>query len=71
VAFFRMPAGDRLYLAAIITVAVIAFLPWSRHTQAGPLPVFAWLMAGLMVFAPLVALVRILREPGRREPRGR
>lgn len=66
-----MPVGDRWYIGAVIAVAVVAFLPWSRQTHVGPLPVFAWLMAGLMVFAPLVALVRILREPGRGELRRR
>lgn len=66
-----MPAGDRWYLLAIVAVAVIAFLPWSRHTHVGPLPVFAWLMAGLMVFAPLVALLRLLWAPGHRAPRPR
>jgi hypothetical protein len=57
-----MPRGDRWYLAALVLVGVVAFLPWSRATQVGVLPLFAWLMAGLMVVAPLVALVRLLSE---------
>jgi hypothetical protein len=57
-----MPRGDRWYLAALVLVAVIAFLPVSRATQVGPLPLFGWLMAGLMVVAPLVALVRLLSD---------
>jgi hypothetical protein len=57
-----MPRGDRWYLAALVLVAVVAFLPWSRATQVGVLPLFAWLMAGLMVVAPLVALVQLLSE---------
>jgi hypothetical protein len=44
-----MPRGDRWYLAALVLVGVVAFLPWSRATQVGVLPLFAWLMAGLMV----------------------
>jgi hypothetical protein len=57
-----MPRGDRWYLAGLVLVAVIAFLPASRATQVGPLPLFGWLMAGLMVAAPLVALVRLLTD---------
>jgi hypothetical protein len=66
VPFFPMPRGDRWYLASLVVVAVVAFLPVSRGTHVGPLPLFAWLMAGLMVAAPLVALARLLAErPGR------
>jgi hypothetical protein len=55
-----MPRGDRWYLATLVFIAIVAFLPASRGTQVGPLPLFGWLMAGLMVAAPLVALVRLL-----------
>lgn len=58
-----MPRGDRWYLAVLVAIAVAAFLPWSRMTHVGVLPVFAWMMAGLMICAPVVALVRLLREP--------
>jgi predicted ABC-type exoprotein transport system permease subunit len=59
-AFFPISRADRLYLALLVALAVVAFLPWSRNTAAGSLPVFAWLMVALMVLAPLVALVRLL-----------
>jgi hypothetical protein len=58
--FFPVPRGDRWYLALLVAIAVLAFLPWSRHTTLGSLPVFAWLMVVLMVLAPAVALVRLL-----------
>jgi hypothetical protein len=64
-----MPRGDRWYLTALIAIAVVAFLPWSRVTHVGVLPLFAWLMAGLMVLAPIVALVRLLREGGASDAR--
>jgi hypothetical protein len=60
--FFPMSRGDRWYLAGLVLVAIVAFLPVSRATEVGPLPLFAWLMAGLMVAAPLVALVRLLSD---------
>lgn len=59
-AFFPLPAGDRWYLLALVAIATFAFLPWSRATEVGGLPVFGWLMAALMVLAPAVALVRLL-----------
>ena len=66
-AFFPVPAGDRWYLALLVALAIIAFLPWSRETMAGSLPVFGWLMVTLMVMAPLVALVRLLVSGDRRD----
>lgn len=57
--FFPMPRGDRWYLAALVAIAVVAFLPWSRGTPLGVLPVFGWIMAALMVLAPVIALVRL------------
>jgi len=58
--FFPLPPGDRWYVAILMTVAVIAFTPWSRTTECAGLPVFAWLMAALMVLAPVVALARLM-----------
>jgi len=58
--FFPLPRGDRWYLALLVAIAVVAFLPWSRNTAAGSLPVFGWLMVALMVLAPAIALVRLL-----------
>jgi phosphoglycerol transferase MdoB-like AlkP superfamily enzyme len=66
--FFPVSRGDRWYLALLIALAVVAFLPWSRATAVGTLPLFGWLMVALMVLAPAVALVRLLLgnggEPG-------
>lgn len=64
--FFPVPRGDRWYLALLVAIAVVAFLPWSRNTPVGSLPVFGWLMVVLMVLAPAVALVRLLLADARR-----
>jgi hypothetical protein len=58
--FFRMPRGDRWYLATLALISVIAFLPWSRATEVGGLPLFTWFMTALMVLSPAIALVRLV-----------
>ena len=62
--FFPLPAGDRWYLAVLVALAAVAFTPWSRGTPLAGLPLFAWFMTALMVLAPAIALVRLIR--GRR-----
>jgi apolipoprotein N-acyltransferase len=64
-----MPRGDRWYLAVLIAAAVIAFLPWTRATHVGGLSLFGWMMAGLMVLSPAIALVRIFLAPDERARR--
>jgi CDP-diglyceride synthetase len=65
--FFPLPAGDRWYLVVLVAVAIVAFTPWSRSNALGGLPIFAWLMTTLMILAPTIALVRLLRDrQGRR-----
>ena len=63
--FFAMSRGDRAYLAALLLFAVLAFLPVTREVSIAGLALFGWLMAALMVVAPLAALFRLLA--GRRK----
>lgn len=58
--FFTMSQGDRAYLAAMLLFAALAFLPWTRGVRIAGLALFGWLMAALMVVAPLVALLRLV-----------
>ncbi|MDZ7266018.1 MAG: hypothetical protein ONB48_01620 [candidate division KSB1 bacterium] len=60
--FFPMPASDRWYLVIVIVFAALAFLPWSRNLHVAGMAVFGWLMAGLMLLSPLIALLLIWRE---------
>ena len=64
--FFPLPPGDRWYLSVLVAIAALAFTPWSRATELGGLPLFAWFMTALMIFAPAIALVRLI---GRRRTR--
>ncbi len=59
--FFPMPRGDRWYLLAILLFAVV--LPWSHRIQVAGMALFGWLMAALMVVAPVVALLRLRERP--------
>ena len=58
--FFSMSRGDRAYLAALLLFAALAFLPWARGVTVAGLALFGWLMAALMVVAPMVALLRLV-----------
>ena len=62
--FFPLPAGDRWYLSVLVATAALAFSPWSRATELGGLPLFAWFMTALMVLAPAIALVRSIGRRG-------
>ena len=61
--FFPMPRGDRWYILAILFFAVVSFLPWSHSIQVGGMALFGWLMAVLMVVAPVIALLRLRERP--------
>ena len=61
--FFPMPRGDRWYILAILLFAVVSFLPWSHSIQVAGMALFGWLMAALMVVAPVVALLRLRERP--------
>jgi len=65
--FFPLERADRWTLAVLVVYAVVAFLPWWREVEVGGMALFGWLMAGLMVLSPILALVRLLaRRGGRR-----
>ena len=66
--FFPMPRGDRWYILAILVFAVVSFLPWSHSIEVAGMALFGWLMAALMVVAPVVALLR-LRDRSRPQNR--
>lgn len=57
--FFPMSRGDLAYIVSVLAFAVVAFLPWARDVEVGGMALVGWLMAALMIFAPIVALVRI------------
>ncbi len=65
--FFALPSGDRWYLGVLVAMAALAFTPWSRATELGGLPLFAWFMTALMVLAPAIALVRLIGHRGPRD----
>jgi hypothetical protein len=64
--FFTLPAGDRWFLGVLVAIAAMAFTPWSRATELGGLPLFAWFMTALMVLAPAIALLRLFTHRGPR-----
>jgi len=51
----------------LVAMAALAFTPWSRATELGGLPLFAWFMTALMVLAPAIALVRLIGHRGPRD----
>jgi hypothetical protein len=60
--FFPMPSGDRWFLLAIILFSAIAFLPWMQKIQVSGMALFGWMMAALMILAPAIALIRLIRQ---------
>lgn len=63
--FYPMSWGDLAYLLAVLAFALVAFLPWSRDAKLGGMAMLGWMMVALMVFAPAVALLRIVTEKRR------
>ncbi len=59
--FFPMPRGDFAFIVVLLVVAVVSFLPWSREAEWAGMAMLGWMMAGLMVLAPIIALVRLAR----------
>lgn len=57
--FFPLPRGDRWFILSILAFAVVAFLPWTHTIEVAGMALFGWMMAALMVVAPIVALVRL------------
>jgi len=60
--FFPLSPGDIAYVVSVLAIAVVAFLPWARDVSWAGVALLGWLMAGLMVAAPIIALVRIASE---------
>jgi len=52
-----MAKSELILLISLFCYAVIAFLPIWRHVELGGMAVFGWLMAFLMVVAPILALL--------------
>lgn len=67
--FFPMSRGDLVYVVAVLAFAVVSFLPWSRDVEIGGLALLGWLMAALMIFSPVAALLRIAAEGSRNRER--
>lgn len=56
--FHRMPRRDLLLLATLAVLAAVGFLvPSLREDKAFGVALFGWWMAGLMVAAPVLALL--------------
>jgi hypothetical protein len=63
--FLPMARGEKLILVFLLLYSAVSFLPvWSTFEVAG-MVMFGWLMAGLMVISPVLALVVFLRKRGR------
>ncbi len=65
--FFSMPRGDLGFIVALLTLAVVSFLPAVRDAEWAGMSMLGWMMAGLMVASPVIALVRLLSESGGKE----
>jgi hypothetical protein len=57
-----MPSGDRWFLLTIIVFSIFAFLPWTQRVHIAGMALFGWLMAALMILAPAIALIRLIRH---------
>ena len=60
--FFPLSRGDLAFLIIALAWAVVALLPWAREHHFLGVALVGWLMAALMVVAPVVALIRVWRE---------
>lgn len=60
--FFPMRTGDIVYIALLLAMAVASFLPWSTETTWGPMVALGWMLAALMIVAPVIALIRLFIE---------
>ncbi|MBM9462058.1 hypothetical protein JL108_01280 [Aeromicrobium sp. YIM 150415] len=49
-------------LLGIVVYAVVAYLPWTHETTLARVSVFAWMMFGLMIVAPLLGLIVALAD---------
>ena len=60
--FFSMSHGDLGFIAALLALAFVAFLPVVREAEWAGMSMLGWTMAGLMVLSPVIALVRLMSE---------
>ena len=67
--FYPMSPRDRAFILAVLVFAIIAFYPDFQEIQVAGMSLFGWLMAALMVFSPLFALLHFWldRKPGQRK----
>ncbi len=68
--FFPMPRGDFAFIVVLLVVAVVSFLPWSREAEWAGMAMLGWMMAGLMVLAPIIALIRLAGSRGQGDGEG-
>ena len=62
-----MAKAEVILLISLFSYAVIAFLPIWRKVELGGMAIFGWLMAFLMIVAPILALL-VFRSSDRRSP---
>ena len=60
--FFPMPADEVKALAVLVVFAAASFLPMWRTIDVFGMALFGWLMAGLMLLSPALALLVFLRK---------
>jgi hypothetical protein len=49
-------------MVALLALAVVSFLPWTRNAQWAGMSMLGWMMALLMVLSPIIALVRLIGD---------
>ena len=54
--FFPMARGEKLALGVLIGFATASFLPIARSVEVAGMALFGWLMAALMLLAPVLTL---------------
>ena len=60
--FFPMPADEAKALMVLVVFAAGSFLPMWRNIEVAGMALFGWLMAGLMILSPALALFVFLRK---------
>lgn len=61
-----MPLRDRLFLGVLLAASFLPFcVPSLRTAKFAGVALFGWWLAALMVFAPLLALAKLLMEKRR------
>jgi len=63
-----MSRGDFCFIVALLSLAVISFLPWTRNMQWAGMSMLGWMMALLMVLSPSIALLRVIKERNQSTP---